>query len=91
MISQQMYRERQKPGPKESLSPCGTRATYVGNRLTPGCRCDLCKRANRQYMAEYRAKRDGYLDEYLQNLQRLSDARMEELEEYDDTYGGLLP
>lgn len=77
------------PGPKPQSYPCGTRQSYQNTRTQPGCRCDECRDANRAYLAAWRAGRPEYYQEY-RAARKVSAARQAELDEYDDTYGGLL-
>jgi hypothetical protein len=52
---------RHKPRASRTVKPFetiihGTRSAYVGGRSTKGCRCDLCRQANREYIASYRSR-----------------------------------
>jgi hypothetical protein len=68
---------------------CGTRKSYQGTRKIAGCRCDECSRANAAYQQAYRAGYPQYYQKWMLS-DRPTLARMIELTEFDDTYGGLL-
>jgi hypothetical protein len=68
---------------------CGTRKCYQGTRRIKGCRCVECTDANAAYLAAWRDKRPEYYQEYRAG-RKVDAVRAAELEEFDDTYGGLL-
>lgn len=90
MITQQMYKERQTPGPARPDYPCGTRQRYQGSRLVDPCRCRACQEANALYTRARRARRTVEDQAHYENLPD-DPVRLHELNEYDYTMGGLLP